>query len=222
MAEITKNFTVNVPDELWVDSWESANTETYTYVGPDTLYLVYDTVKDVLTNSAQGLDVEPTDLRENEVVVQIDADVNPEVALCLLPIDENFQHEFEEQTNTLDNSTWQKITNPHIKDWFEVKVSDTTVLPVTLELDPIYKDLDTTAEEKARTRLAYVKKYSDAYDFGTEDQALIDTFITNMQTYLDTYAPVCPWKFAEGVPEGDMPRIPVSLVSVFNSLPEIE
>lgn len=222
MPEITKNFTVNVPDELWIDSWESANTESYTYVGPDTLYLVYNPVRNMLIRSPNGLDVEPDRLRENEHLVAVDANTQPEVALCLLPRDPEYQHEFEEQTNELDNSTWQKITNPHIQDWFTVSVSDTTIIPVTLELNPIYKELDTSVEEKARTRLAYVKKYSDAYDFDTDEQTKIDTFITDMETYLATYAPVCPWKFAEGVPEGNMPRIPVSLVSVFNSLPEIE
>lgn len=32
-----KTFTVNVPDDLWVDSWTENKTTDYTYNGPSTI-----------------------------------------------------------------------------------------------------------------------------------------------------------------------------------------
>lgn len=221
MPEITENFTVNVPDELWVDSWENSNTASYTYVGPNTVYVVRDVDTNVLL-PVYPLDEEPTGLTSKQQLITVDANTNPEIAMWLQPVHEDFQHEFETTSSGLGDQTYEKITNPNIRDWFDLEVTDTSTIPATIGLTAIYKEKDTSIEEKARKRKDYVKKYSDAYDFDTNTQELIDTFLTDITTYLDTYEPLCPWKFADGIPEGDMPRIPVTLVTVFNSLPEIE
>lgn len=221
MPEITKNFTVNVPDELWVDSWEDSATDSYTYVGPDTVYVLREKRSNNISAAPQ-LEVEPTDVLDTYEVIEIDADANPDIALWIHGYAEDFQHEFETTSSGLGDQTYERITNPHIRDWFDLEVTDTSTVPATISLVANYKEKDTSIELKARNRLKYVKKYSDAYDFDTDAQTAIDTFISNMNDYLATYEPLCPWKFADGIPEGDMPKIPVSLVTVFNSLPEIE
>jgi len=47
-----KEFTVNIPDELWVDSWENELTTTYTYEGPQNFYLGIDDNKSQWTYEA--------------------------------------------------------------------------------------------------------------------------------------------------------------------------
>ena len=41
-----KTFTVNVPDDLWVDAWTENKTTDYTYNGPATLHVVVRTIDD--------------------------------------------------------------------------------------------------------------------------------------------------------------------------------
>jgi hypothetical protein len=73
----------------------------------------------------------------------------------------------------------------------------------------------------AKERLAIVKKYDIAYDFDAEDQTKIDTFISNINTYLDSIATAYPWKYIT-MDISEIPKIPASLQLLFNQLPEID
>ena len=86
---------------------------------------------------------------------------------------------------------------------------------------PIYKNTKTIAEEKAEKRIEYVKKYNDTYDFDADTQAIIDTFLSDMTAYMTTMSSVYPWKYVT-IDENEIPKIPASIVTVFNTLPEVE
>lgn len=216
MATITQEYTVNVPDELWVDSWDNENTATYTYQGPDTVYAVIENGQ-VTTVSVEELS---SDDYPNGNIITISATAQPDVADWIHPTPGDFSHTHVTETNP-DGSTWQKISNPGIRDWFEIAPALPNENNFAVQLVANIKDPTTQYEIKARQRLAYVKKYDDAYEFDNDTQLLIDTFISNMTTYLNTYAPIYPWKYIS-VPAGDMPKIPATLITIFNSLPDIE
>ena len=216
MATITQEYTVNVPDELWVDSWNNENTATYTYQGPDTVYAVIENGQ-VTTVSVEELS---SDDYPNGNIITISATAQPDVADWIHPTPEDFSHTHVTETNP-DGSTWQKISNPGIRDWFQLAPALPNENNFAVQLVANIKDPTTQHEIKARQRLAYVKKYDDAYEFDNDTQLLIDTFISNMTIYLNTYAPIYPWKYIS-VPAGDMPKIPATLITIFNSLPDIE
>lgn len=211
-----KTFTINVPDQLWVDSWENNKTETYTYNGPETLYVLIDDVADtVLYSSTEEIEVLDGD---SNFVIEIDATNDEQVAVAhyFNTLGSEHEYTYEDETNH-DGSIYEKITNPIIHDYFDIDYDRGN----GLTLLPIYKNTETIAEQKAKTRLEYVKKYDDAYDFDTDTQSIIDTFLSNMDTYLTTMATAYPWKYVE-IDETEIPKIPASLITTFTALPELD
>lgn len=211
-----KTFTIDVPDQLWVDSWTNNETETYTYTGPETLYVLIDNVSDaVLYSSVENIELPES---SNNFVVEIDATNDAQTPIAHYFNTQGVQHEYtyEDETNH-DGSIHQKITNPVLQDYFDIEYDR----GVGLVLEPIYKRTKTIAEEKAEKRLEYVKKYNNIYDFDEEIQGIIDKFLSDMTAYMTTMTVVYPWKYVT-IDENEIPRIPASLVSVFNTLPEIE
>lgn len=211
-----KQFTVNVPDQLWVDEWNTDKTESYVYSGPDILYVrISGKTNDVVYWSLEPIETQP--LLE-DFVVEIAATSSEQVAVAhhLHSQGAEHTHSYEDEINH-DGSTYKKITNPTIQDWFEIKYDIT----VGVCLNPIYKNTKSIAVEKAEKRLDYVKKYDNVYDFDTETQAIIDKFLLDMTTYLATMTTAYPWKYVT-IDENQIPKIHSSLVSVFRTLPELE
>lgn len=217
MATITKEFTVDVPDTWWVNSWDNGDTQTYTYDGPDTLWVAVH-LKDDFSIEEVSDSAITRDLPEQEEmyeIVELDADANPAVAATLWMSFNDWEYTYTTGTNH-DDSTYEEIANPTIKDLYEVKWS----IANGLELDPIYKQTETEAEKTAIERKAYIKKYDDAYDFDTDTQAAIDTALAAFDTYLTTMANCYPWRYIT-IDKAEIPRIPASLITVFNALPEV-
>lgn len=220
-----KQFTVNVPDELWVDSWENELTASYTYEGPQYFYIAVDSnnhMRDIrhgdLENEAEPFSED--EIAKYEYILTIDAEVNPEIASRLY-MHEHIPHEFEDVTNH-DGSIYKKITNPCLKDYFTVLFRSKPANPSEKEafLSPIYKDTPNILHTTALARLASVKKYSDAYDFDTDDQAKIDTFIQTITAYIELVSTAYPWKYVT-YNVSEVPKVPVALQLLFNQLPEL-
>lgn len=216
-----KTFTVNVPDQLWLNSWTENKTESYTYEGPDTWNVVV-CGESLLASEWSEDAIEAAS--DADIVVTVDAtdDANLPVAYFMHTqgadsITAEEREAAEEDETNHDDSVYKKITNPLIHDYFDVGYDNETGLHLT----PIYKNTKTIAEEKAEQRLAYVKKYNDVYDFDADAQEKIDTFLTSMTTYMSTMASVYPWKYTT-IDENEIPKIPASIVTIFNTLPEVE
>jgi protein-tyrosine-phosphatase len=214
-----KQFTVNVPDELWVDSWDNELTATYNYDGPQYFYIAVD------NNNSMSDIKEAEPFTEDEVakydyVLTIDAEVNPEIAYAL-HVHEHEAHEFEDVINH-DGSIYKRITNPCLKDYFVVDFRSATENPSEKEafLSPIYKDKTNILHTTAVARLETVKKYSNVYDFESADQAKIDTFIQTMTAYIELVSTAYPWKYIT-FNVSEVPKVPVALQLLFNQLPEL-
>lgn len=221
-----KEFTVNVPDEIWVNSWENELTKAYTYEGPQYFYIGLDKDNRDLEVRFGDLEAEADEFTEEEkskfeFTLTVDADINPEFA-HMLYITNHEDHTFSDVTNH-DGSIYKLISNPCMKDYFTLEYRSNSEDPTLKEpiLSPIYKDTENILDKTAKARLSAVKKYDIAYDFDEADQTKIDTFITSINTYIDSISTAYPWKYIT-MDVSEVPKIPASLQLLFNQLPEID
>jgi len=208
-----KTFTISVPDELWVDSWNTNKTESYNYSGPEKIWVLIE--RDNTPSDWSDKEISANEER-GEIVKEIDAAVDTDIAYYLVHTDEIWDYSYTTKINH-DNSEYQEITNPRLHDYFELDHN----IGQGLILNPKYKESTTIAEETAIKRLNYVKKYNDTYDFDTETQSTIDKFISETTAYLETMKPVYPWKYVT-ISHDDIPKVPASLITVFKELPELD
>jgi len=221
-----KEFTVNVPDELWVDSWDDSLTATYTYEGPQYFYIGFDSnfSAKILPNHAVEPGAETDPFSDEQAanfieIITLDANENPDIAYMLYaPYVDHDDHTFEDVANH-DGSTYKKITNPHMHDYFELRWNKGVIELPTLHAR--IKDTSNPLHTTAKNRLAHIQKYNNAYDFSTDDQATIDTAITAFNTYIDTVSTAYRWKYVE-YDLTEVPKIPAALQILFNQLPEID
>ena len=221
-----KEFTVNVPNQLWVDSWEDELTATYTYEGPQYFYIGLDNNLSIMELRYGDLEAEAEAFTEEEAAVfnytvTVDADANPDLATLLYPHTHD-DHTFEDETNH-DGSIYKKITNPCLRDYF---IGDYRINPESPDqaecfANPIYKDVSNILKTTATARLNQVKKYNNAYDFDDADQTKIDSFISTITTYLETVESAYSWKYIT-MNTSEIPKIPASIQLLFNQLPEID
>ena len=91
-----KEFTVNVPDEIWIDSWKKKNTKTWTYNGPDELYVVVSNDSAVTIWSEEEI-TRPENYFEKVVVV--DAEKQPDVAFYMKTFDAEHEYIYADEIN---------------------------------------------------------------------------------------------------------------------------
>ena len=212
-----KDFTINIPDELWVDSWEDNSTASYTYDGPDTLYV---RLRDEL-DIAEVSDTEIT-AQTHEFVVEVDASKYPDRARLLQETFLGLSREdtFEDVSNP-DGSVYKKLTNPYVRDYYEISyspVSSDTDPELGFQLIPNYKDPKTSLLVEAERRRAYVQKYLDVYELTGDNGTTASSFITAINTSIATLSTAYPWKYIVA-PDVSVPKIPAALVEAFANLP---
>jgi hypothetical protein len=203
-----KDFTINIPDEYWIDSWENNNSITYSYDGPEKIYVRKRQATIVDWSIEQ---IEATN--EGETIIEIDATEQTDVAHFMVSMSEDVVYEFENETNP-DGSIYKRIINPKIQDLFYMFL-DSGLNKILLK--PIYKKTDSLATINARKKLDYVKKYNNTFEFETDIKTTIDKFISDTETYLIELSTVYPWKYIE-IPDNS-PKIPTILIEKFASLP---
>jgi hypothetical protein len=221
-----KEFTVNVPDELWVDSWDDGLTATYTYEGPQYFYIGFDSKlgATILPNHIVEADSETDPFSDEQAsnfieIITLDANENPDIAYMLYAqFMEHADHTFEDVANH-DGSIYKKITNPHMHDYFELQWNNGVAELPTLQAR--VKDTSNILHTTAKNRLASIQKYNNAYDFDADDQATIDATIATFNTYIDTVSTAYRWKYTD-YDLTEVPKIPAALQILFNQLPEID
>lgn len=218
-----KQFTVNIPDQLWINSWAEKKTQTWTYDGPKTLYVLVSRDHAVVTWSEELIEREEN---ASEHVYVLDAEKHTASAFWMTthfqPIDNFYQYEYFDEIN-YDGSVHSAIANPRIQDIYDIEYFPGPVdhPQAGVLLKPIYKTTETLCEQKAKERKRWVERYDNMYDFEPELQATIDKFLLACNTYLDKMKTVYPWKFIT-LDEDEIPRIPSTLVAEFSKYPDIK
>jgi hypothetical protein len=213
--KMKKEFTINVPDELWVDEWNEEKTRTWTYEGTEKLWITVSHRNVIIRVSDEELTNEDLSRAEG-FVLELDTEKQPEIALCLLETGEDHEYTYQEETN-YDGSVHLQIENYLIRDCFDLIYTPNE----GLSLRAIIKESETVNETKAKKRLAYIKKYDDLYDFDNTVQDKIDATIAKLEAYLVKMETARPWKFIK-ISTDDIPRIPADLMLLFDKLIEIE
>lgn len=204
-----KKFTVDIPDEIWVDKWEENKKLSLTYEGPEKLYALIGHDNDFKIWSEEPIEA----TFKLDRVVEVDANEKPEIAYFLYNQGKEYEHKFVEETN-YDGSIHMAISNPRLHDYF------TLTHTADFTLEPILKETDTINEKIARERLDFITKYDDTYDFDDDIQTSIDGHISALNDYLESMSDQYPWKFIE-MNKKDIPRIPAKVTAIISSLPEV-
>jgi hypothetical protein len=208
-----KEFTVKIPDQLWVDSWENNRSITWTYEGPEKLYVLLSSQDEIITSYEEEIVRGESD---PEKVVILYAEENPEIAFYLTSRGASHEYEYAEEINH-DGTVWKYFTNPTIYDLFSIK-------HVTVEgfkLVPIIKKSETLLETKAKERKELVESYVKKYEFDQEVQLVIDKFLLDVDSYLKKMEKIFPWKYVEII-DMPAPKIPTKLIPIFDQLSKFE
>jgi hypothetical protein len=210
-----KTLTLKVPNELWVDNFSTNKTAQFTYSGPEKVWL---TVDEQQTVTKQIYDIEPvTDKTKIEINIATATDAELAAVIGIKQsILGNHVYTYTDEINS-DGSIYKRINNPLITDYYEFKYN--TVSGIELVL--ITKETKTPQEEIAQERKAYVEKYTSAFEFEVADKEKINAFINAIDNYLNNMKAVYPWKHIT-IDSSLIPKIPVSLVTLFASLPPLK
>ena len=209
-----KIITVKIPNEIWVDDFSANKTATFNYNGPAKVWVIVNE-----DNSVNSFTETEPELQAGKSAVEVDmataSQDKLEAATLLVMATKEHTYEYAPVTNH-DGSVYQKITNPRLSDYYTIfnNPSQGFVLKI------IEKDKTIPTEIIARQRKEYVEKYSNAYEFETADKAKITEYLTAINAYLDSVATAYPWKYIQ-IDTNEVPKIPVSLVKLFSTLPEI-
>lgn len=209
-----KTITVRIPNEIWVNDFSENRTASFTYNGPDRVWIIIE--KDNQVNSYT--ETEPI-LSEGRTAVEIDIATASEdqviAATLLVSATQPHIYTYVPETNH-DGSTYQRISNPKLKDYYTLRYNPS----LGFELITIQKDTTVPTEIIAKERKAYVEKYADAYEFSAADTTKITEYLAALNTYLDSVSTAYPWKYVQ-INKNEVPKIPVELVQLFATLPAL-
>ena len=206
-----KDFTIQVPDELWVDCWKNNNTMTWTYDGPEKLYRKIGHNDFIMDWNSEPFE----SMLGDEHIEEVDANELTSIAYFLVDTKNPSppEHIFEDEIN-VDGSIYKKILNPRLQEIFYIDYNRTD----KFKLLPIYKSTEIPATQEVKKKLEYIKRYTDIFEFDELTNSLITKFENESKEFLEKMKTVYPWKFDKEI-NVKRPKIPVALVEKFQSLP---
>jgi hypothetical protein len=196
-----KLFTYNIPDEIWIDNFSKNLTVTTTYKGPKTIYVLVDGESII---SWSETDYEHYNKSTSKVVV-LDAEEHPEIAYMLVDLPE--EKLFEDEINS-DGSVYQKIKNPHMHDYYELKYDETnSENPWKLVLK--VKDRTVLDAGRVFSDLEIAENYKLNADFDENTTNILNEYISDAKQFLESIKTYCPWKYSEyNPPKGpEFPKV---------------
>jgi hypothetical protein len=213
-----KEFTINIPDERWIDSWDNNLTLTKIYTGPSKFYAPVS----LETNTLVGVYFETTPTTgpyldaEKFSLHEIDANVDTAIAQVVLEATndeykQNYIHEFEDET-LHDGSIYAKPTNPMLSNYYRLRY-DTLTLKIVLEA--IFSDAWQIPQlGVVNQKLAVLNYNKTSVSFSQTMLTKITTAITQLEAYKATIVNARNWKYDTF----DMDEIPAISKSVEQAL----
>jgi hypothetical protein len=209
-----KTITFKIPNEMWVDDFSENKTAPFNYTGAQQIWLIVN--EDNSVNAFSETEPDSTTLgNKTAVMVDMGSGSNDDIAAATLIVmaAKDHTYNYADITNH-DGSIYKRIENPRLNDLYTVRYNPSK----GFELKPIIKDTTFTNRDIANTRKTYVEKYKQTFEFTAADQDKIDNYLSTIDTYLDTIKTAYSWKFIQPNPN-EVPKIPVSLVQLFSTLP---
>jgi hypothetical protein len=223
-----KQFTIKIPDELYVNSWEQNLTASFTYSGPETLYAVIslvkseDDVEEVLSILSLEPITNPVFLNtDNYKVVEISANTNTPLAEIIFQRkNSEYVYNYTDFEN-FDGSVAAVISNPRITDYYTVDYTlNDEKTGYEFKLLPIYKypqQLNILGEIDRKLELLEYNKTSG----GQNQQTLtkINEAIAALNSFKQTIKDERPWKFDKLPDSSAIPPISKALEMSLKPIP---
>lgn len=212
-----KTLALKVPNELWVNEFSENKTVSYTYTGPDKVWLLADVNSGSVYDSVY--DTKPTeDIIGTKDLIEIDINSCTEAELAAViaintKVSGLYAYTYTDKINH-DSSIYKEITNPTVFDYYSIKYVPVSGIQLELNYkDPVNPNLSVALERKA-----YVQKFVDTFQFEAADYTSITEYLTSLNSYIEVIKIAYPWKFIT-VNKNEVPRVPIRLVTLFSSLP---
>ena len=206
-----QQFTLKIPNEIFIDNFSENKTITLEYNGPETLLIEVDgqgTVFKIVD--------EPRILIEPDQMsyVELKASEHIEAAYYISTASNPFTHEHEDIVNP-DGSIYTAVSNPRIQDYYSLRYSKGTV--DLWELTLITRSMNSTIELKILNEKNNIVSKLKAVELPEDLQTVYDNYITAADQWLAEKAALCPWKYIE-FPAGVTPKVPLALIRLIKEL----
>ena len=208
---MAKNFTYSVPNAQNVDKWDDNKTIDVVYTGNDIIF--------VNVMSGTLLDWSNDNFENAEEVYVVDttaADNNTNAAIATLVQEANVNHVYTwANVTNFDGSVYEEMQNLQLHDYYDLKW-----LNGIPEIRAKVLDHKTEYEIEATTRKEYVTKYTKVYSFESADNANITAYLTQVDNFIESLNAAYTWNFTD-INIDLVPKIPVTIVNLFNDLPNV-
>lgn len=205
-------FSKKIPDELYVDSFKNNNVMNLEYDGPSVLYILVDKsfgmVERVLETSEDRYN---SDLSE---LITLEAAAYPDVAYLIT--NNNIEERVFETETLVDGTTYEKIVNPSLNDFYRVKydLNDKKWIWEVITVEP--KSIRNITAERYKN---YINENLDKVSSDTNLKKLATDYLVVLDNFEKTGKGSIPsWKIIDAR-ISDVPMIPQELVAAINVLP---
>ena len=114
-------------------------------------------------------------------------------------------------------NNYNKLDNPDLDDIYHKPRWDNATGKWVIE--QILKDQENMGQAEAKRRKSYVETYYSQYDFGTEVNAKIDSYLVGITSYINANPPYKSWKYTTQPIPPDIPKIHADIMKAFKNLP---
>ena len=215
MAKITQSFNYALPVENYVAGISTTKTGTYTYIGPDEFDVEID---------GQGwiINFDQTEYPEPGRKKTVNANSEDQLVVAYLArnhFDEEgfvWTENYVQETQS-NGDVYNRLDNPDLDDIYHKPRWDNATGKWVIE--QILKDQENMGQAEAKRRKSYVETYYSQYDFGTEVNAKIDSYLVGITSYINANPPYKSWKYTTQPIPPDIPKIHADIMKAFKNLP---
>jgi hypothetical protein len=228
-----KQFTIKIPDELYVNSWEEDLSATFNYNGPDTIYVVVSLIKqddnedvEEVFNFAFFEPVENPIFQDTEKykILEISAEQNTALAELLVQKNNpNYEYTYADEEN-FDGSICAVITNPRITDYYLLDYSlNNENTAYEFKLVPNYKyPQELSILREVEDKITLLEYNRDNVQHSAQNLTKITQAIDTLNNFKVSIKDQRPWKFDKLPDSSAVPQISKAVEMSLKSIPVSE